>query len=62
VGINQVVKALHDLIDEDAIWLNPGRTATLLLRSVLAGPEGIGAGEMRLEVIDSVRRGVRREP
>jgi hypothetical protein len=37
--INRVPRALHDLIDEDAISLDAEKTATLLLKvSAPAGP------------------------
>jgi hypothetical protein len=59
VMINQVPRTLRDLIDEDAISLDAGRTATLLLgvcahRALRS--EGIGAGEKRLQVVDSYER------
>jgi hypothetical protein len=49
--MNQVPRALHDLIDEDAISLDVGRTATLLLRVCphrARRSQGIGAGEKQL--------------
>jgi putative oxidoreductase len=60
VRINQAPRTLHNLIDQDGISFDAGKDSTLLLK--VCAPrgarrsEGIGAGEKRLEVVDSVRK------